>query len=142
MSRQKKCLLILAGVFAFFIVIGVIGSISSDGSPSSPRPTATPRPTPTPAPQITAKQLLAEREANATRFDAQYKGNWVVVVGTIDRIDDGNVYLVGDGFLSDVVLQGLSDAEQIPLNIGDRFAAQCRVGNYILGSIFMDDCST
>ena len=54
MSRQKKCLLILAGVFAFFIVLGVIGSISSPTpapSPTpTPEPTATPRPTATPTP--------------------------------------------------------------------------------------------
>ena len=117
-------------------------------TPTPVPPTATPTPvppttTPTPepeAPSLTAHELIAEREANATRFDVERKGKWVRVSGTVDRIENGKVYLLGDGFLSDVVLQDLSQETQISLNIGDQFSATCKVGNYILGSIFMEDC--
>lgn len=61
MSRKKKCLLILAGVFAFFIAIGVLAEISDSSQPAptpTPQPTATPRPTPTPKPEPTATPTL------------------------------------------------------------------------------------
>ena len=89
---------------------------------------------------MSAQALLAEREANATRFDATFKGKWVTVSGQIEKIDGGKVYLRGDGFLSDVVLEDLSADKQIPLNVDEEFSATCKVGNYILGTIFMDSC--
>lgn len=46
MSRPKKCLLILAGVFAAFILLGIIGIITD--SSQAPEPTPTPAPTATP----------------------------------------------------------------------------------------------
>ena len=51
MSIRKKCLLIVAGVFVFFIVVGAIGSMM-DSSPAGPAPTPTARPTSTPVPPI------------------------------------------------------------------------------------------
>ena len=95
---------------------------------------------PASAPSVTAQQLIAEREANATRFDAERKGKWVRVSETVDRIDNGKVYLLGDGFLEEVVLEDLSQETQVSLNIGDQFSATCKVGDYIIGSIFMEDC--
>ena len=89
---------------------------------------------------MSAQALLAEREANATRFDATFKGKWVTVSGQIEKIDGGKVYLRGDGFLSDVVLEDLSADKQIPLNVGEEFSATCKVGNYILGTIFLNSC--
>ncbi len=85
-------------------------------------------------------RILREREANATRFDAERKGKWVTVTGRVDGIDSGTVRLGGDGFLSGVWLKGLPDEAQIPLNPGDQFTATCKVGNYVLGTIVMDDC--
>ena len=89
---------------------------------------------------MSAQALLAEREANATRFDDTFKGKWVTVSGQIEKIDGGKVYLRGDGFLSDVVLEDLSADKQIPLNVGEEFSATCKVGNYILGTIFLNSC--
>ena len=89
---------------------------------------------------VTVNQLQSEREANATRFDATYKDKWVVISGRVDRIDNGKVYLVGDGFLSDAVLEGLSVEEQVPLDAGQTVTYTCKVGNYILGSIILKDC--
>ena len=114
-------------------------------------PTAAPQPSPTsapvvsppteePMPSVTAQQLHDERKANATRYDAQYKGNWVRISGQITKIDGGDVFLGADGFLNDVILQDLSQEEQIALDKGDTVTATCRVGNYILGSIFLEGC--
>ena len=68
------------------------------------------------------------------------RGKWVTVSGQIEKIDGGKVYLRGDGFLSDVVLEDLSADKQIPLNVGEEFSATCKVGNYILGTIFLNSC--
>ena len=105
-------------------------------------PTSTPPPPPTeePMPSVTAQQLHDEREANATRYDAQYKGNWVRISGQVTKIDGGDVFLGADGFLNNVRLQDLSQEEQIALDKGDTVTATCRVGNYILGSIFLEGC--
>ena len=130
---RKVCIWVLA-IIGLLVVAGVVGGLlTSDGEDQLDQPPAS-------APRLTAQELLAEREANATRFDAQRKGQWVRVSGRIERIDEGNVYLRGDGFLSNVVLEDLSRETQIPLNTGEDFSAACKVGNYILGSIFMEDC--
>ena len=130
----KVCIGIIGGGIALIVLlIIVIAIVGSSDSTTSDGPT-------TPPPKLTAQELLAEREANATRFDANRKGQWIAVTGNIERIDDGNVYLRGDGFISDVVLEDLSQEEQIPLNIGQDFSAVCVVGNYIIGSIYMNDC--
>ena len=130
---RKVCIWVLA-IIGLLVVAGVvIGLLTPGGEDQPDQPPAS-------APSVTAQQLIAEREANATRFDAERKGKWVRVSGRIERIDDGNVYLRGDGFLSNVVLEDLSEETQITLNTGQDFSAACKVGNYILGSIFMDDC--
>ncbi|MDE0376596.1 MAG: hypothetical protein OXK16_11650 [bacterium] len=89
--------------------------------------------------RLSAEALFEEREANATRFDAEYKGKRVTVYGTIDRIDNGKVYLEVS-WLSDVVLDDLTDEEMIPLNAGDQFTATCVVGNFVMAQMFLDDC--
>ena len=81
MSRPKKCLLILAGVFAFFIVIGVIGSLG-DSSPAAPRPTPTPEPTSTPTPSLLTVQQV---ERVAYRLDVALADmKWAMT--TLDEI--------------------------------------------------------
>lgn len=130
---RKVCLWVLAA-FGLLVVVGiVIGLLTSGGEDQPDQPPAS-------APSVTAQQLLAEREANATRFDAERKGKWVRVSGTVDRIDNGKVYLLGDGFLETAVLEDLSQETQVSLNVGDQFSATCKVGDYIIGSIFMEDC--
>ena len=136
---KKGCLWFIVGVVVLVVLIGILAAIfgGDSGSNESAGPTATATP---PPPQMSAQALLAEREANATRFDATFKGKWVTVSGQIEKIDGGKVYLRGDGFLSDVVLEDLSADKQIPLNVGEEFSATCKVGNYILGTIFLNSC--
>ena len=132
---RKGCLWIIVGGLGLFILIGILAAIiggesdstESDGPPASP-------------PHVSPQQLLAEREANATRFDATRKDTWVTISGQIENIDGGKVYLRGEGFLSNVALKDIPDEKQIPLNVGQEFSATCKVGNYILGTIFMDSC--
>ena len=150
---KKGCLWVIVGgvvLVVLVVLIGILAAIFGGDSGSNesagptalatPPPTATLAPTATPPPQMSAQALLAEREANATRFDATFKGKWVIVSGQIEKIDGGKVYLRGDGFLSDVALEDLSVDKQIPLNVGEEFSATCKVGDYILGTIFLNSC--
>ena len=88
----------------------------------------------------TAFELFQERETNASRFDLDVKGKRVNISGTVERIDDGNVYLVAGGLLESVALDGLSQEEQAKWNPGDKTEYACVVGNFVLGTINMDDC--
>ena len=101
MSTRKK---VIIGVVVGLVIIGII--VSFAGEPPSPttapesvqQPVATfvPEPTTPPPPSITAEKLYAERDANATRFDQTYKGQWVTVTGLVGEIDGGEVRLVTD----------------------------------------------
>ena len=104
-------------------------------------------PTPHPIVNISAHNLYAERESNSERYDRTYKGQTVLVSGTIcaiesDRIDlysDATSEFVGICFPS-VSLGGLPEQVLVIPSVGDSFAAICTVGGFILGTIFMDDC--
>ena len=102
-----------------------------------------------PVTTITAQELYDEREANATRYDAQYLGKTVRVTGQVVKIDDGDVTLgidttgfgIDESGLFGVDLGDLSQEEQISLNKGDQVSAVCKVGDYFFGSINMEDCA-
>ena len=97
---------------AIVVVVGlvVIGSLlpgAEDAPASEPTEPATPPPV------ISAIDLYQEREANATRYDLNYKGKWVQITGVVGAIDGGEVRLVAGGsFLSNVYLHDLSPQEQ------------------------------
>ena len=136
----------------------------------TPIPTAAPAPTPGPVASLTADDLWNEREANATRYDATYKGHWVGIYGVIVRIDNSQVYLgandimaeareeaaalyraSGIGDLDDgafdpvyegeVALADLPDSTLLPLNTGDEFSATCLVGDFVITTILLHDCT-
>ncbi len=109
--------------------------------------TAAPTPTPVPIISISAEDLYAEREANAQRFDRDYKGTTVRVSGTVCEIDGGDLSLYSDSAsrsfefcLQRVTLQDLSEEELLRPSVGDQFQALYEVGDYILGTMFMKDC--
>ena len=97
---------------------------------------------------LTSQSLYDAREQNATRFDDRYKGKRIRIRGQVVRIDNGRVTLGVDstGFgidnsgLSGVDLNGLPRDVQIRLNRGQQFTAVCEVGNFIIGTIMMEDC--
>ncbi len=129
-------------VIAIVVVVGlvVVGSLlpeAEDAPASEPTP---PEPA-TPPPVISAIDLYQEREANATRYDLNYKGKWVQITGVVGAIEGGEVRLVAGGsFLSNVYLHDLSPQEQARADKWQEFTALCRVGNYILGTINLRDC--
>lgn len=146
-------------LLAPFVVVGLLlllvivagNSNEEETSPTSSTPESDARSAsahPTPAPSITASELYAEREANATRFDQQRKGTWVRVSGLIGEIDDGRVQLVVDEesfnligiTIQTVDLHDLPTSVQASVNKGERFTATCKVGDYILGSMQLRDC--
>ena len=137
---------------------------------STPTPTATPAPTPGQVASLTADDLWNEREANATRYDATYKGHRLGISGVIARIDNSQVYLgandimaeareeaaalyrasgigdLGDGaydplYEGEVALDGLPDSALLPLNADDEFSATCLVGDFYVTTILLHDCT-
>ena len=129
---MKRLIRFGAIAFAVFFVVIVVLAVTS--SPADEDPTAAPVP-PTPPPSISAVDLYAEREANATRFDMERKGNWVTVTGMVGRVESGDVWLVtdleafdilGDVFLDHIALQDLPDSVQASVNKGDQFTAPAR----------------
>ncbi len=133
----------------------------------TPLPTPTPTPTSTPVPptRISAEALWAERKKNATRFDDNYKGKWVVVHGVVAEVDDGDVRLVVEsdpfgmdmsGFgidtselnlglplLEYIALRDLPREQQAAPDAGQQFEATCKVGNFIgdFGAVmYLNDC--
>ena len=102
--RSWKLWAVVGGIIIVLIVIASVSGSGSDGSDnritsqpsgSTPVPAQATEPSPTPAPAftITAQQLYEEREANATRYDATYKGKLVRVSGEVVKIDRGDVTL-------------------------------------------------
>ena len=139
-----------AGAFGIIVLVAVIAQPSSESTaPSSEGTTSRTStstsgstPTPTPPPRVEAGFLLEEREANASRFDATYRGKWVTVYGRIDDIDNGKVYLEEQDILSRVALHDLSDEDIMPLNVGQEYWAVCKVGNYVFFAMELKSCRT
>ena len=117
---------------------------STDDRPSANEAAAPPTATPKPVESVTAQELYDAREANATRFDDQYKGKTVRVSGQVVKIEGGDVTLGIDlgygidtyGFVG-VQLRDLSKDDQISLDKGQQISAVCEVGNYIIGTMMM-----
>ena len=122
----------------------------------APSPTVTSTPTAKPEPtveqvlSISAIELYSERESNATRYDQTYKGKRVRINGLVGKVDGGQISLVVDHstfslldttLLASIELHDLPVRDQIKANKGEGFEAVCTVGNYILGSIQLRDCS-
>lgn len=99
---------------------------------------------------LTAQSLYDAREANATRFDDRYKGKRIRVRGQVVKIDNGRVtlgvdvtgYGIDDSGIFGVDLNNLPRDVQIRLNRGQQFTAVCEVGNFIIGTIMMEDCES
>ena len=105
-----------------------------------------PTPIPTPPPSVSATDLWAEREANASRFDLERKGTWVRVIGLVREIDDGQVKLYAeepgpfDVFTYDVLLHDLTNEQQASAVKGEKFSAMCKVGSKVFFSMNLRDC--
>ena len=146
-STRKK--IIAGGIVAFALLVFIMAIAGSEESTQQRSEPTTTNP-PTPAPLVSAQMLWDEREANATRFDDQRKGAVVRVQGRIVKIDNNQVSLgidptgmglgIDEWGLSSVVLKGLSREQQASLDKGMTMTATCKVGDFILGSMMMEDC--
>ena len=162
MTRRKKILIGVGVGFGLLIVlVALFGSGEEDpptqAAVTNPVPTAvevkpTPDPTatPVPPPAVTAVELYQEREDNATRFDLNRKGKWVTITGTVGEVDDGDIRLVvdeesyrvlGSIFIEYIALRDLPDEVQASVDKGQKFTATCKVGEYVLGTMRLEDCS-
>ena len=127
-------------------------------STDTPAPTATPiaqEPSPTPIPAatstpisgptpiaVTARILVEEREANATRYDLTYMDNWVAVSGTITEIDDGAVYLWSNirSNFDRIALHDLPVEVQAAVEDNQDFTAVCKVGRFLISTHNLREC--
>ena len=123
-----------------------------------PTPTATAIPTPTATPvpleRISAEELWAEREKNATRFDDTYKGRRVEIYGLVGEIDGGEVRLVVDlatyhtmrnagidfPLVEYIALHDLPRAVQASVDKGEVFQAVCTIESFIILAMNLGDC--
>ena len=144
-------------VIAIVVVVGlaVVGSLLPQAEDDPEKPSVSepsPRePEPTPPLTVSAEGLYQEREANATRYDMEYKGKWVQVTGVVGAIEGGEVRLVADMdsyrllgqvFLNYIALHDVPQEQQARADKGQEFTAVCKVGEYILGTINLRDCRT
>ena len=116
--------------------------------PTSAPPTAVP-PTATPKPieSVTAQELYDAREANATRFDDQYKGKTVRVSGQVVTVEDGDVTL-GIDLATASTHMALSACTSMtsrrknrsPSIRANRYPPSAKLGNYIIGTMMMKKC--
>ena len=88
----------------------------------------------------TAGQLIQAQNEDASAFDQDWKGARINVIGVVDRIDDGKIYLVADGFSDYVALDDLSREERRLWDPGDEAEYACEIGGYEPGTILMIDC--
>ena len=91
-SYNWKLWTIVAAI-AVFEVLLVFAAVGCEVEESADGGTSKPAPTEVPVLSISAQDLYDAREANATRYDAQYKGKRVRVSGQVVKIDGGDVTL-------------------------------------------------
>ena len=112
-STKKIVLIALLSIGGALLLIGIFSPTPSEETASVPASTPIvkkPSSVPTVMPiAIDAKTLIEEREANATRYDMTYRGKWVTISGTVDKVDDGAVYVRPTGVFSDINLIALHD---------------------------------
>ena len=140
----------LVTIFVMLLLLtacAVESDVQTSDAPAAPPTAVPPTATPKPIESITAQELYDAREANATRFDDQYKGKTVRVSGEVVEIEDGDVtlgidrgYGIDTSGLSGVDLKDLSKEEQISLDKGQQISAVCEVGNYIILTMMMKKC--
>ncbi len=127
-------------VLLFALLLGFIATACSGNSVSEQ--------TAEPPIRISAIELYAQREANSERYDALFKGKTVHISGVICEIESGEIRLYADEdsqsfgvCFFDVRLDDLPTDVLAAPSVGDPFQAICEVDEYILGSIFLKDCS-
>ena len=91
---------------------------------------------------VTARMLVEEREANATRYDLTYGNKWVAVSGSIVEIDGGAVYLwsnISSNF-DRIALHDLPAEVQAAVEKEQDITAVCKVGSFIGSTHNLREC--
>ena len=111
-----------------------------------PTPTLPPIVDTTP-PHVSAKQLHAAqkrlaKDGDIISPDAHLIGSWVTVTGVIEKVDDGEVILLGHGstYLDVIALKGLAQETLASVTEAQEFTATCTVGEYHVGTLHLHDC--
>lgn len=99
--------------------------------------------------QISAFQLFTEYQANEVAGDRKFKGQQLLVSGTVDKVESdisnsANVHLsVGDEYgFNTVIANGDSDFDNqaAELSKGQQVVLNCTGGGELIGSPVLDDC--
>lgn len=142
---------ILTG-FLVLIVLIIILSIAGNGK-SKPATTAanTPVPTAQPAINVSAVQLASDYHANEVSADEKYKGNTLIVTGTVDSINEdflNDPYIqLSDGLDDDGITDvdchfSQSDVGSLAkLSKGQKVTVQATDNGMVLGSVNLQSCT-
>lgn len=96
---------------------------------------------------LTFAVLNNERDQNAERFDAKYKGKYVAITGPVAKVEGARVYVGTDdllGLFSGFVLNNVPKDDLVRLDKGETIVAHCRMAQYdsLLGETMrMELCS-
>ena len=133
-STKKIVLIALLSIGVALLLIGIFNPTQSEETASLP--TVTPI-------AIDAKTLIEEREANATRYDMTYRGKWVTISGTVDKVDDGAVYIRppgASGSVNRISLHDLPIEVQAAVEKRQRFTATCKVEDSRVVTFHLREC--
>lgn len=159
-STLKIVLIVLGTLFALgagscLVCVGVVGKAASDvekNAKNAPEglPASKPPPPPsTPPVTVSAKQLFADYHANEVAADEKYKGQNLLVSGTVTSIDKdafGNIVLRlggGDQFGLQSVMARLDDSQKakaMSLSKGQPETVLCEGDGMVIGSPSLGGC--
>ena len=146
-STKNIVLIALLSIGGVLLLIGIFSPTPGEEPSSVPASTPIvekPSSVPTSAPiAIDAKTLIEEREANAARYDMTCRGRWVTISGTVDKVDDGAVYIRPPGTSGSVTRMALHDLPtevQAAVEKRQRFTATCKVEDFRVVTFHLREC--
>ena len=88
----------------------------------------------------TATEIVMAQTESPSDFEDQWIGSRINVIGEVDRIEGGVVYLVAEDYEDTVALDDLSRDERRLWESGDEVEYACEVGEYDDGAVTMFEC--
>lgn len=94
---------------------------------------------------VSSRELYAAYDENEIAADQLYKGKWLLVTGTVESIssdmaDEPAIQLLGDGYFTNVHVEGLPVSVAMTLSKGQSISVLCLGAGEVLGSPMLDKC--